>query len=52
MVLTGQHPLTTAVQVTSAIGAVISILSAVAIARYFEADRQGVRVRMQVSAPT
>jgi DHA2 family multidrug resistance protein-like MFS transporter len=39
LVSTGQQALTTAVQVTSAIGAVVSILTAVAVMLYFNAGR-------------
>jgi len=40
LVLTAQHGMTTAVQVTSAVGAVISILAALAVMRYFDAARR------------
>jgi MFS transporter, DHA2 family, multidrug resistance protein len=40
LIFTGQQALTTAVQLTSAVSAVISILSAVAVALYFDSPRR------------
>jgi MFS transporter, DHA2 family, multidrug resistance protein len=55
LVLTAQHALSTAVQVTSAIAAVISILTAVSVAIYFEsasrADAQQSPARPEIRSP-